>query len=773
MTLEPKLKEKNWSPRVEEQLLGEWKHEYDFSFNEDSRKPVFAIDTPPPYPSGSWHVGAVAAYSMIDMIARLQRMRGFNVLYPFGWDRNGINIEQVVEKEFKKPMHSFPREEFIKLCRERIDKVSNEILVLAQRTGQSAEFTGKRSYMTDSPEYRAVSQAIFIELWNKGLIVEELRPNNYCPGCRTTIAEAEVVYRELPSQLSTLKFAVKEGGTLEIATTRPELLCACRAVLVHPEDDRYSKLVGKHALVPVYGNSVPIVAHKAVQKDFGTGALMVCSYGDFSDVGWFRELRLDPVNAIDMEGKMSSAAGKYAGLHVKKARAAILEDLKEARLLLGQKEVNHRTPTCERSRDPIEIIPLKEWYVKQVHALPALRKMADKMVFHQPQHKQALLDWIASVTIDWPISRRRYYHTEIPLWYCEKCGKPFVPSPGKYYQPWKEDPPKGSKCSCGSTLFRGEEKVFDTWMDSSCTPLYIAGYGRYPKLFKKAFPNGLRPQGKEIIRTWLYYTMLKAHLLGFEKPFEHVWIHGLGLDKHGKKMSKSVGNVVPPEPIMAKYGADAFRLWAAGEAQAGEDFCVDEARIDGALKFLTKFWNTCKFVSMFPQAGKPAKLEKLDEWLLAELERLKSECHAGFDDFNFFQPANRLREFVWNLFAPHYLELVKPRAYAGDASALYTLHHTLQTLLKLLAPICPFISDKAYKELYKGKVHGESLPALDSKLAKSPLAGKTAALVEFDSMVWKQKKEKGIPLNAPAAGVAVPPGLAEFAGDLRAAHKLE
>ncbi|MBI4214408.1 class I tRNA ligase family protein, partial [archaeon] len=533
---------------------------------------------------------------------------------------------------------------------------------------------------------------------------------------------------------------------------------------------------GKHAIVPLYGNNVEIFARKAVQKEFGTGVVMVCSYGDFSDVQWFRELRLKPEDAVDLEGKLTNIAGKYAGMSVKKARAAALADLKASGLLVKQEDTNHRTPTCERSKDPIEIIALKEWYVKQVHALDALRKMADKIIFHQPQHKQSLLDWIDSITINWPISRRRYYHTEIPVWYCEKCGKPFTPPPGRYYQPWKEKPPF-KKCECGGTSFRGEEKTFDTWMDSSCTPYYIAGYGgghgRDEKLFKKVFPAGLRPQGKDIIRTWLYCSMLKAELLGATKPFEHVWIHGMGLDPKGRKMSKSLGNVIAPEPLLEKYGADAFRLWAASEAQAGEDFCVDEARIEGALKFLTKLWNVARFISSFKRSGMPQRIKPTDEWILSELENLKGECYQGFYDFNFFQPANRLREFVWNLFAPHYLEMVKARAYAGDESALFTLHECLSTLLKLLAPMCPFITDKVYSEVYMGKIHKELLPEIDSRRSNPRWLEKTPFLQEFNSGIWSAKKEKGIPLNAPLKGVVIPKELGEFAEDLRTCHKLE
>ena len=765
-----KIESARWDNRFERELFELWKKEGLYRFDRETKKKIFSIDTPPVYPSGTWHIGAVAHYSAIDMIARTQRMKGYEVLFPFCLDRNGINIELVVEKKYGKHLHEFDREEFIELCRKEIDRISRDIIQLAKRIGMSAEFDDRDIYYeTDSPEYRRITQATFIDIWRRGLVYEDYRPSYYCPDCGTTIAEAEIFYEERPTALNDVKFRVEETGEeLVIATTRPELLCACRVVLYHPDDARYQRLKGMHAVVPLYDRAVEIVPHPAAQMEFGTGIMMVCSYGDQTDIQIFRELSLEPINAIDEHARMTEVAGKYRGLTVKEAREAIIEDLRKAGMLANQVTIRHRTPICERSKTPIEFIPMKEWYLKQLEFLGYVADRANEMRFHPERHRQILLDWISSVTIDWPISRRRYYHTEIPIWYCKKCGKARVPEPGKYYQPWKGKAPF-DRCECGGTEFIGEDRVFDTWMDSSISALYVCGYLRDEELFKRTFPCSLRPQGRDIVRTWLYYTTLRIGQLLDSKPFEHVWITGMGLDQFGKKMSKSKGNVVEPLSIIDKYGAEAFRFWAAGEVNIGEDFRISEDRISGNSKFLTKLWNVSRFISNFDEKTEPSALRAADRWILAELNDLVETCAAGYGDFNFFVPANGVREFVWNLFAPHYLEMVKHRAYEGDESALYTLHEALRTVLRLLAPICPFITDKIYREMYGRTVHTESLPEAraDRKLYEKP----TREIIEFNSAIWKLKKEKGLALNTEFRA-EIPEKLEALGEDLKAMHHL-
>src|SRR3989454_674504 len=690
---EPKLQEKTWEPAYEEDALKAWRSEPDlYRFAPERGQPTYVIDTPPPYPSGSWHVGAVMAYAMIDMIARAQRMLGRAVLFPFGLDRNGINIERTVERKTGKPLHRWDREAFIKECRKEIEAIGNGLLELAVRVGMSADF--EHTYYTDSDEYRAFSQAIFLELWPKGLFYRGERPTFWCPVCETPLAEADIDYEERPSNLVWMKFPLVSKGEIRIATTRPELLAACRAVIVHPDDAR------------------------------------------------------------------------FAGLHGKKA----IEALRAGAFLEKLEPIQHQTPICSRTLNPIEFLSSDAWYLKQLEFRDDLRRLAAEMEFRPTRHRQLVLDWIDGLTIDWPISRLRYYHTEIPLWYCKKCGETLAPPPGKYYRPWK-DPAPFSKCpKCGSTEFVGEERVFDTWMDSSVSNLYLTRYRTDPGFFAANFPLSLRPQGREIVRTWLYYTMLKSWLVRKSKPFHRVFIHGLGLDARGRAMHRTLGNVNDPWPLLKKHGADAIRLFVAGETNPGDDFRISEAKIRGAPKFVTKLWNVARFISSFeePEAG---KLQPSDEWILAELNRLVESCRGAYEDLNLFLPANRARDFLWNLFAPHYVEMVKARAYEGDTGARWTLHACLRDLLRLLAPVTPFSTDKIWRSVYDGSVHAERFPMPRDGIPASR-ADFTDGLLAFNADVWKRKRDQGLSLNVELPGVDIPPSLKTFEGDLKRMHHL-
>jgi len=737
-------------------------------FDPASDREPFTIDTPPPYPSGKWHIGAVAHYALIDMIARSRRKAGCNVHFPWGVDRNGINIELVVERAEGRSLGEFDRQEFIDLCRAAMDEQTADLETIARRIDMSCDFPN--GYYTDSAAYRAITQRSFIELWRKGLIVEQLRPNSYDPSLGTTIAEAEIYYEERETSLYHLRWRT-DGPDLVIATTRPELLCACQAVLVHPDDDRYLKLQGRQAYLPLYGRGVKVISHPYADPEYGSGAVMICSFGDTGDVQLFRELELEPVAAIGLDGCMTEAAGPYAGQLVREARQAIARDLEEAGLVVEVERLPQKFPTCERSKQPVEIILLKEWYVRQTHVTEELRKIADGIEFHPPQHKQILLDWLDTVTIDWPISRRRYYHTEIPLWYCCSCGHPQVPEPGPYYRPWRDPPPFDACEKCGHGNFEGETKVFDTWMDSSNSSNVVIGYGSDAERFARLFPCSLRPQGREIVRTWLYYTLLKSYLLHGKAAFRHVWITGLGMDQHGRKMSKSLGNIIAPEKALDQFGSEAFRFWIAGECTIGDDFRISMERIGGAKKFLEKLYNVARFVERFTQPDDPDELRPVDRWILAELAQLQRRCAAGYADFNFFVSANAIRNFVWNLFAPHYLELVKSSAYDDHPAACWTLHRVLDRVLHLLAPLTPCFVSYVGSGLYGRDFQHDAAPEPEPEAPK--LVKLTPALVEFNSTVWKAKQEAGKSLAEPIAGYAVPEALAGFADVLTAMHRLE
>jgi valyl-tRNA synthetase len=827
--MEPKIQSTAWNPEIiENAILKKWEEEdiYHFAIDDDNNsKPAFVIDTPPPYPSGRpWHIGAAAHYAQIDMIARVARMNGKNVFFPIGIDRNGLPVEIYTEKKYKVRMRQMDRQKFLDLCKVALDDLEAEMIQIMKRMGLSGNF--KEYYRTDSDEYRALTQATFIELWKRGLVYLANRPNNYCPDCGTTIADAEIVYNEIPTKLIYMKFKVTSGNKKEreeekknddtddtlitVASTRPELLFACQAVIVNPEDDRYKHLQGSHAVLPLFNREVPIVPHHSAKPEFGSGAVMVCSYGDQNDVHLFRELGLDEIVALNENGFTTEAAGQqYAGLRVNQARTKIIEDLKNAGLMEKEESITHRTPLCERSKTPIEIIPMHDYYVKQIEFVPQLKELAFKLKFDPDMHRQILLKWLDSINIDWPISRRRFYGTEIPIWYCNICKAPNLPpSDGKYYRPWKDKPPfeKCVKCGNVGSGFTGEDRTFDTWMDSSISPLYVTKFGKdKKKMFDYAYPTAIRPQAKDIIRTWLHYTMLRCVQLTGRAPWYEAWIMGYGVDEKGEKMSKSKGNVIDPFPVIQKYGADTFRFWSASEANLGYDFRCSEQRIAGAQKFLSKLWNIGRFLSSFEVIGErqaPPHLEPSDRWILVELARVIKECRRGYAEYNFFVPANAIRDFTWHLFAAHYIEMVKGRAYTantndgsnkndeeeqqrGRRSALYTLHRCFSTILLLIAPVIPFIVEELWTKMYSSEttIHIQAMfkkeeEQLEEIEEDAEMTKYTKAIIDFNSMVWNKKKEtisketgKPLSLKDPI-DIPVPPELEPFGQDLKAMHNL-
>ncbi len=778
LTFTPKITEKRWDPKREVEIFEDWLKKNIYRVNKNSSKPIYSIDTPPPYASGRWHVGGATHYAQIDMVARYKRMKGYEVLFSFGIDRNGLPVEVEVEKKYGITAHKTSREEFIRLCKEFLDEVEKDIIKTAKRLGMSCDF--ENIYRTDSPEYRRVTQETFIELWNKGLVYSDNRPTNWCPVCQTTIADAELEYVAEETELCYIRFRVEEDGEIVIATTRPELLCTCKMVIYHPEDERYTHLEGKHAVVPIYGQKVPIKANSYAKPEFGTGIAMICSFGDYTDIRIFRELNLEPTIAITKEGRMNKVAGPYEGLTVKEARQKIVEDLEKAGLLVKKEKIKHNTPVCWRSKNPVEFIFMEEYYLKQIPFLEDLRKVVDQTEFYPPESKQLLLNWINSITVDWPISRRRFYGTEIPIWYCAKCGKPHLPPPGRYYQPWREKPPF-EKCECGSKEFIGETRTFDTWMDSSISQLYILGYKYDKEFFSKAFPCSLRPQGMDIVRTWLYYSILRTYQLFSAPAFKQVRISGMGLDERGEAMHKSKGNIIWPEPYLEKYGADAFRLWGASEAKLGSNYRFSAERLEGCSRFLTKLWNVSRFISSFPTEVDGYSLTPTDKMILGRLYQLVEECKKGYEEMDFFIPANAIRGFVWNIFADHYVEAVKARAYNTEkifpeeeqAGAWYTLHLCLKTVLKLLAPICPFITEAIWCRVYsKNSIHLESFPEPEKEWL-SEYSQFINQFIEFNSTVWKYKKSKRMALNQKLRVVYAPKVLEPFKQDLKAMHKIE
>ncbi len=784
MASEPRIREKRWSREIEEDIRKYWRESGAFRFREDSGRPVFSIDTPPPYVNTPVHMGHATTYTIMDFIARYKRMRGYNVLFPIGLDRNGLPIEVAAEKEFGKLMTETPREEFLKLCGKILEKSSAKSLEVFYELGHSynsweaGEGIGDM-YLTDSESYRRLTQETFIDLWHRGLITKDKRVSNYCPRCQTTIADAEIEYREMESEFVYVRWKVKETGEeIVIATTRPELIATCEMVIFNPEDERYKRLEGKHAVLPVYGREVPIKAHPYAKMDAGTGLVMMCSYGDYADIRFFREMRLRERIAINRDGRMNEEAGFLKGLKVHEARKRMIEVLERNGLVEKKERIRHRTPVCERSKDPLEFIYMTEYYLRQVKFIPELKRVVKDMKFFAPSSRQILTDWMNSVSMDWAISRRRYYATEIPLWYCKGCGETIVPPKGRYYRPWMEDPPVKECPKCGGRKFRGEERVFDTWFDSSISPLYILGYGRKEGFFEKHSPCSLRPQGKEIVRTWLYYTLLRCYQLTGKPIFENVWIHYHILDDKGIKMSKSLGNVIDPMEILNRFGAEPFRIWCALEGNITlSDLRCSFERIEAGAKFLTKLWNVSRFVSMFPKPSGRKRLLDADVWIMNEVNRIVGVARERYDEFDFHTPMTEVRHFVWETFASHYLEMVKSRVYNQDGrfsreeqnGALHALYYVLERILLVISPVACFISHKLYKDIYGGNVEEERFPEPESF---GEVGFSTKDVAEFNSMVWKEKKDRGLSLKSEVKEAVIPERLEGLEKDLKACHNI-
>lgn len=761
--MQPRLEGKRWQKDFEDPVRQKWRQSKTYLFNPKESKPIFSIDTPPPYVNAPIHIGHATVYTIMDMIARYKRMTGFNVLFPIGLDRNGIPIEVTVEKRYNVSVMKTPREKFIELCEKMLEKSSIESLDTFYKLGHSYNSweRGEKPgdiYYTDSEEYRALTQNTFIDMWHRGLVYKADRVSNYCPLCGTTISDADIVYRDIETQFNYIRFTIKETGeSVTIGTTRPELLCTCEMVLYNPKDERYQHLDGKTVVVPLYNKEVPIKAHPYAKIESGTGLVMMCSYGDYTDIRFFREMKLKETIAIEADGTMNENAGFLKGMRIEDARNRILKRLKSEGLLGKQEKIMHRTPVCERTKNPIEFIAMPAYYLKQVQFKRVMKKVADRMSFFAPNSKQILLDWINTVSMDWPISRRRYYATEVPLWYCKKCEEVIVPPKGRYYRPWKEQPPVEKCPKCGSPEFEPELGVFDTWFDSSISPLTILRYSKDDNFFKKAFPCSLRPQGKEIVRTWLYYTLLRCYQIIKKPIFGNVWIHFHVLDEDGTKMSKSLGNVIDPQEIVEKYGAEPFRAWCAleGNITTGDIRCSLQ-RIEGASKFLTKLWNIARFISGFDYENTHEEPTEIDKWILSEVSKLVEVTRKDYENFDFHSAMTRIKNFIWGTFASHYLEMVKERAYNQNGkftkeqqtAAIQTLNEVLETLITIVSPVLPFICQKIYGDLRNGDINKLEFPKLNPKLFKLQMPFTTQELLDLNGRIWKAKKDHGLSLKA-------------------------
>lgn len=727
---------------VELKWMERWR-DSDYFFDWESDAPDFIIDTPPPYPTGSFHIGNALNWCYIDFVARYKRMRGFNVMFPQGWDCHGLPTEVRVEELHGITKNQVSREEFRRLCEELTEENIEKMRLILRRLGFSVDWSNE--YITMKPEYYTNTQRSFLDMYEKGYIYQSEHPVNWCPRCETAIAFAEVEYSTRETLLNYFDF---DG--VEVATTRPELLAACVAVAVHPGDERYRELIGHELTVPIFKHRVPVIQDEAVDMSFGSGVVMICTFGDKQDVRWWAEHKLPIRKAIDKEGRMRGIAGRYAGMSVEECKKAIIEDMKREGIILRQEGLEQSVGTCWRCKTPIEILSERQWFVKIKN--DEILATSEEVQWIPEHMHMRLRNWTGTMEWDWCISRQRIFATPIPVWYCEQCGKTMFAKPEWLpVDPMRDAPPV--PCECGSTSFTGESDVLDTWMDSSISPMQVAGWlkGRELRL-----PTQLRPQGHDIIRTWAFYTLLRTKALTGVKPWETIVINGMVLGEDGHKMSKSRDNFVVPEDVVEKYGADAFRQWAAIGGATGSDIMFRWKDVVAGSRFLQKLWSIFRFA--YPHIkdvdpGAQAEPTVVDRWLLSRLTRLTESVTESMEGYQFDEAFKALRGFLWETLADNYIELVKSRLYTQESpqrrAARHTLYLAVDVMLKMLSPFLPFFSEEAYSKLHQESIHTQPWPVVDRDLIDEGAEQEGELIVQVAGYVRRYKSDHGIALNAP------------------------
>jgi valyl-tRNA synthetase len=683
--------------------------------HDDHRAPTYVIDTPPPYPSGEFHMGTALNWTYFDIVARYKRMRGFNVLFPQGWDCHGLPTEVQVERKYGIRKGDLPAEKFRELCvqltTENIAHMKEEMNSFGFSIDWSTE------YRTMDPSYYGKTQLSFVQLYKRGLIYRGEHPVNWCPRCETAIADAEVEYQDKKTLLHYIKFKIAgEGGTLTIATTRPEYLPACVVVAVHPDDQRYRSYIGKRLEVPPFGQLVEIIEDEEVDPSFGTGVVMVCTFGDKTDVRWVKRYKLPVIKLIDEKGRMTEAAKKYSGMTVEEARQAIIADLRARGLIEKQEELPHSVGVCWRCKTPVEILSKPQWFMRVLALNDRVIEEAKKVRWVPDYMLTRFIDWVKSMDWDWVISRQRIFATPIPVWYCAKCKEPVVAEEEQLpVVPARDRPPVDRCPRCGNESFEPEQDVLDTWMDSSIT---IAAHAGWPQIDPRLFPADLQPNGTDIIRTWDYYLMVRHLALLNQAPYRTVLINGMVLGTDGRAMHKSLGNYVDSSKARDKYGADALRQWAAIGASTGADVPFSWKDVEFGYRFMRKFWNAVRFARSYLNSEiarrdrSRVNLRPVDSWMLSRLNRLIKEVTGWLEDFQFNRALGEIHNFIWHELCDMYIEEIKHRLYSGDKTAegaAFTLYHVILTSIKLLAPFIPHFTEEVYQTFF---ANFEGLPSI-------------------------------------------------------------
>jgi valyl-tRNA synthetase len=797
--------------KAEADWRARWAASSAFKWKSQATAPTdYVIDTPPPTVSGTLHVGHVYSYTQADIIARYFRMSGRNVLYPIGWDDNGLPTERLVEKVKKVRGGAMQRDAFVALCREVIPTYEDQFRELFSRLALSVDWT--REYQTISNESRTVSQLSFLDLHRKGLVERRLEPTLWDPADRTAIAQAEVDEIERQGLLNHIPFQVEGGGEAVIATTRPELLAACGALMIHPQHPRAGELLGRRAISPLYKVALPIVADDKVDPEKGTGIVMCCTFGDVMDIQWWRAHKLPLRVIVDRDGRLKgdlpigteawpsldpeaarTVVEALKGLKAEKARDAIIKILKDKGLVYKQEPTNQMIPVAERSGAPLEIIVTAQWFIKTLDFKSEILAKGREIVWHPDYMRQRFESWVDGLKWDWAISRQRHFGVPFPVWYSKRPGEEgriLVAPPDALPVDPTIDLPKGY----AAHEVERETDVMDTWATSSVTPQLVTrtindSLGLDHAAHRRLFPMALRPQSHEIIRTWAFYTIVKALHHEQTIPWRDIAISGWCLASDGSKMSKSKGDIIDPVRLLNEYGADAVRYWT-GNSRLGNDTVLSVNTLQKGKRLITKLWNAAKLAHMALERAPMRPLSPkadlqsgiichgIDRWLLGHLSEVVAGATEAFEAYEYAQALRITEDFFWHIYCDNYLEMVKSRVgFTGEPnaeqrSALHTLHHATGTIIRLLAPFIPFVTDTLYEIFEDGgsrpddTIHAcgqwpRSEDHVDRSLSREP----GDALVELVAAARKVKSDLEVSLRAPVASLTICPGNAELTVD--------
>jgi len=749
---------KSYEPEeVEEKWQEKWDEWNISKFDPESGKPVFSIDTPPRYASGDLHMGHAKNYLEFEMIARAKRLLGYNVYFPVGYDDNGLPTERYVEEELGISKEDVGEEEFTKKCKSAAEELEDQMTEIFDRIGMSWDWD--TFYRTINDNSMKIAQRSFLELYEDGEIYREDEPTLWCPYHETSLAQATVEDKERHTILNYLYFESEDGEKIEIATTRPELLPSCVAVFVNPEDERYEDLIGEDVKVPIFDYEVPVMESEEVDPKFGSGIVMICTFGDSTDVEIWREYDLPLRISINEKGEMNELAGKYEGLSIKEARDQIISDLKDDGTIFDQEDLQQSVGVCWRCETPVEFVPTKQWFINTLEHKDELIEKGEEVDWYPTYYENRYKDWVENLKWDWCISRQRAYGVPFPIWYCEECES--VVTPDEDELPVDPRTEKRKCPECGSEDITPERDVMDTWMTSSLTPQIATRWGEDDEFFEELFPMSLRPQSHDIIRTWAFYTILKSYLHHDERPWDDAMISGYVYSEDGVGMSSSKGTGVSPVNIIEEHGTDVLRYWSAG-AGTGEDIVYQEKDVIRGNKVLRKIWNASRFVGMHIEDFDPSdepELEMIDKWILTKVDEVSKECKEYYENYEVSKVRRRIENFFKNVFCDNYLEMVKHRLYEADEygeeskrAAQYTLYRGLLTSLKIFAPIIPHITEEIYQKLFRKTEEVKSLhlnewTGIEQKSVDEESKSLGDLAEEFIEAVRRWKSEKGIPLS--------------------------